>query len=106
MPGFGSDYVSNGALTCLSNIIKENKDKTWTIVSANDETQMGLDHGWHYETITFLRNMEYMNKDTKLIIPTKNVYFFIEKIMRYFTQAVVSPFRKRQPASHYQIQVE
>ncbi len=26
---------------------------------------MGLDHGWHYETITFLRNMEYMNKDTK-----------------------------------------
>lgn len=80
MPGFGSDYVSNGALTCLSNIIKENKDKTWTIVSANDETQMGLDHGWHYETITFLRNMEYMNKDTKLIIPTKNVYFFIEKI--------------------------
>lgn len=79
MPGFGSDYVSNGALTCLSNIIKENKDKTWTIVSANDETQMGLDHGWHYETITFLRNMEYMNKDTKLIIPTKNVYFFIEK---------------------------
>ena len=80
MPGFGSDYVSNGALTCLSNIIKENEDKTWTIVSANDETQMGLDHGWHYETITFLRNMEYMNKDTKLIIPTKNVYFFIEKI--------------------------
>ena len=63
--GFGSDYVSNGALTCLSNIIKENEDKTWTIVSANDETQMGLDHGWHYETITFLRNMEYMNKDTK-----------------------------------------
>ena len=80
MSGFDSDYVSNGALTCLSNIIKENKDKTWTIVSANDETQMGLDHGWHYETITFLRNMEYMNKDTKLIIPTKNVYFFIEKI--------------------------
>ena len=80
MPGVGSDYVSNGALTCLSNIIKENEDKTWTIVSANDETQMGLDHGWHYETISFLRNMEYMNKDTKLIIPTKNVYFFIEKI--------------------------
>ena len=26
--GFGSDYVSNGALTCLSNIIKENEDKT------------------------------------------------------------------------------
>ena len=71
-PDFISDYVSNGAITCLTNIIKENKDETWTIVSANDETQMGLDHGWHYETITF--------KDTKLIIPTEKVYFFIEKI--------------------------
>ena len=37
---FSSGYVSNGALTCLANIIKENEDKTWTIVSANDETQM------------------------------------------------------------------
>ena len=68
---FDSGFVSNGALTCLTNIIHENEDKTWTIVSANDETQMGLDHGWHYETISFLRKMENMDKDTKLIIPTK-----------------------------------
>ena len=79
-PDFISDYVSNGAITCLTNIIKENKNETWTIVSANDETQMGLDHGWHYETITFLRKQEHINKDTKLIIPTEKVYFFIEKI--------------------------
>ena len=79
-PDFISDYVSNGAFTCLTNIIKENKDETWTIVSANDETQMGLDHGWHYETITFLRKQEHINKDMKLIIPTEKVYFFIEKI--------------------------
>ena len=79
-PDFLSGYVSNGALTCLTNIIRENEDKTWTIVSANDETQMGLDHGWHYEIITFLRKLEKMDKDTKVIIPTKNVYFFIEKI--------------------------
>ena len=84
-PDFISDYVSNGAYTCLTNIIKENKDETWTIVSANDETQMGLDHGWHYETITFLRKQEHINKDTKLIIPTEKVYFFIEKIpLNYF----------------------
>ena len=77
---FSSGYVTNGAITSLTNIIKENEDETWTIVSANDETQMGLDHGWHYETITFLRKLEYMKKDTKIIIPTENVYFFIEKI--------------------------
>lgn len=79
-PAFVSDYVTNGAITCLSNIIHENKDETWTIVSANDETQMGLDHGWHYETITFLRKQEKMKVDTEIIIPTETVYFFIEKI--------------------------
>lgn len=82
---FYSSFVSNGAVTCLSNIIKENKDKTWTIVSANDETQMGLDHGWHYETITFLRKLEKIKEDTKIIIPTENVYFFIEKIPLDYT---------------------
>ena len=77
---FSSGFVMNGVITCLSNIIHENEDKTWTIVSANDETQMGVDHGWHYETITFLRGMETLEKNTKVIIPTKTVYFFIEKI--------------------------
>ena len=82
---FDSGFVSNGALPCITNIIHENEDKTWTIVSANDETQIGLDRGWHYETISFLRKMENMDKDTKLIIPTKNVYFFIEKIPLDYT---------------------
>ena len=77
---FSSGFVMNGVITCLSNIIHENEDKTWTIVSANDEMQMGLDHGWHYETTTFLRGMETLEKNTKVIIPTKTVYFFIEKI--------------------------
>lgn len=79
-PEFSSGYVTNGAITCLTNIIKENEDETWTIVSANDETQMGLDHGWHYETITFLRQLEKIDENTKILIPTKNIYFFIEKI--------------------------
>lgn len=79
-PEFSSGYVTNGAITCLTNIIRENEDETWTIVSANDETQMGLDHGWHYETITFLRQLEKIDGDTKILIPTKNIYFFIEKI--------------------------
>ena len=77
---FDSAYISNGAMTCLTNIIKENEDRTWTIVSSNDEMQMGLYHGWHYETISFLRELENMNEDTKMFIPTENVYFFIEKI--------------------------
>ena len=77
---FTSNFVTNEAITCLDNIIYDNEDSTWTIVSSNDETQMGLDHGWHYEVISFLREMEYLRQDTEITIPTKNVYFFIEKI--------------------------
>ena len=79
-PEFSSGYVTNGAITCLTNIIRENEDETWTIVSTNDETQMALDHGWHYETITFLRQLEKIDENTKILIPTKNIYFFVEKI--------------------------
>lgn len=78
--GFASDYVTNGAIISLTNIIHENQDHTWTIVSANDETQMGLDHGYHTETISFLRQMEYLTTDSNMTIPTQTVYFFIEKI--------------------------
>lgn len=77
---FSSGFVTNEAIICLDNIIYENPDWTWTIVSANDEFQMGLDHGWHYEISSFLKGMEYLTSDSKLEIPTKMVYFYIEKI--------------------------
>lgn len=70
----------NEAVLCLTNIIKEEKDFTWTIVSANDELRMGWDYGYHYETITFLQEMEMAATDTLIRIPTPVVYFFIEKI--------------------------
>ena len=79
-PEYKSNYMTNGAYTSITNIIKENKDYTWTIVSSNDELQMGYDHGRHYETITFLKNMKKINKNTKINIPTENVYIFIEKV--------------------------
>lgn len=77
---FSSDYVKNEAIICLDNIIYENEDEKWTIVSANDELQMGLDHGWHYEIHSFLHGMEYLTSNTKIEIPTEKVYIFIEKI--------------------------
>lgn len=77
---FSSGFVTSEAIVCLDNIIFENEDFTWTIVSANDELQMGLDHGWHYEINSFLRGMEQMTVHTKVQIPTQMVYFFIEKV--------------------------
>ena len=70
----------NGAMTCLTNILRENKDFTWTICSANDELRMTEFYGYHYEIITLLREMKNLENNTEIIIPTQNVYFFIEKI--------------------------
>lgn len=73
-------FQTNGAITCLTNIISANKDGTWTIVSANDETRMGEDHGYHYELISFLQEMEYAGGISAVTIPTQKVYFFVEKV--------------------------
>ena len=70
----------NESVICLTNIIRGEEDFTWTIVSANDETRMGWDNGYHYEMITFLQEMENAPTDTLIRIPTQVVYFFIEKI--------------------------
>lgn len=70
---------TNGAITCVTNIIRENEDFTWTIVSPNDELRMTEMFGYHYETITMLEEMQDMSEDPHITIPTDTVYFFIEK---------------------------
>lgn len=72
-------FQSNEAVTCLSNIIHEEEDFSWTIVSAYDEMRMGEDHGYHEELISFLQDMEYTGGISMITIPSKTVYFFIEK---------------------------
>ena len=79
-PHFTNSLESRGAICTLTNIVKTNKDKTWTIVSANDEMRMAEDYGYHYESITFLRQMESIGSYGSIIIPTHYVYFFIEKV--------------------------
>lgn len=70
-------FETNGAITCLTNIMHSQKDNTWTIVSANDELRMIDGHGFHFEPITFLQ----MLRDGKDIrIDTPDVYFYVEKI--------------------------
>ncbi len=75
-----STLETNGAIICLTNILKEDEDFKWTIVSANDERNMALDHGWHYEMATFMYEMENYGTASRITIPTEHVYFFIEKI--------------------------
>lgn len=69
----------NEAIICLTNIIRENKRFNWTILSANDERQMIVDIGRHYEMITFLRQLMNLEKNPEITFPTEYVYIFIEK---------------------------
>ena len=76
---------TNGAITCLRQILSERRNTTFTVVSANDELQMLAGRGQHYETITFLRYLKYAAQGQRIIIPTKYVYFYIEKIPLDYT---------------------
>ena len=72
----------NEAITCMENILEMEEDYSWTIVSTSDEVQMGEGHGYHYETISFLKDMEGITdwSQMHIRIPTPVVYIFIEKI--------------------------
>jgi hypothetical protein len=69
---------TNEAMVCLTNILREQSDWTFTICSANDELRMVEDYGYHYEPITLLRQLE--DPEEPVTIPTEYVYFFVEKV--------------------------
>ena len=80
-PFGGGNLEMNEAILCTTNILRDNQGENdkWTIVSANDELRMTEAYGRHTETITFLEDMEYWNKNKEVTIPTDRVYFYIEK---------------------------
>lgn len=78
---------TNDAITCLTNILWENPRFHFTICSANDELRMVEEDGYHYELITFLREMEGEGQEDYLKIPTPKVYFFVEKIPGDYTES-------------------
>lgn len=77
----GGRLEMNEAILCTTNILKDNEGQnfSWTIVSANDELRMIEEYGRHTETIEFLEDMEHYNYTKEVTIPTKKVYFYIEK---------------------------
>ena len=80
-PFGGGQLEMNEAILCTTNILKDNEgeNNTWTIVSANDEYRMVEKYGRHTETIEFLEDMEYWNRNKEVTIHTEKVYFYIEK---------------------------
>lgn len=70
---------ASGEMYCNYSIMKEYPDKKWTVVTSTNSLQLILNKGWHYEVCTFLKKMHNMNNDTTVTIPTKYVFFYIEK---------------------------
>ena len=90
-----SSFEYPGAITCLTNIIEDSKPHTYTIISANDETQMVDGVGFHYEIYSLLKHLAlYQGSDYEagavddlttvdkghLFIPTEDIYVFVEVI--------------------------
>ena len=72
-------FESNDAILCLTRIIRDCKDNTWTICAAIDEGRMVYEHGYFYELIDLLRGMEFVGSSGWVRIPTETVFFFVEK---------------------------
>lgn len=69
----------NGAIICLTHILRTEVRNNWTVVSAGDETAMIHNEGGHYESLDFLEAMENYSLESELYIQTRDIYIFIEK---------------------------
>lgn len=52
---------------------------TWTVVSPVEELSLVRNRGYHYELWEFISDMEVYNEEMYLEIPTKYVFFVLEK---------------------------
>ena len=68
-----------GEMRCNYEIMKKYPEKDWTIVTTTDTLQVIYFKGWHYELNTFLGKMAPIKRETVETIPTKYVFFYIEK---------------------------
>lgn len=70
----------NGAITCVTSILKNEKPETYTIISAADELRMVEEYGFFMETIELLRRNMSDRINEYMVIPTPKVFVFVEKI--------------------------
>ena len=68
-----------GEMKCNYKIMDTCPEKRWTVVTTTSSMQTLREKGWHMEVCTFLEKMENYTKYTTVTIPTKYVFFYIEK---------------------------
>lgn len=70
--------TSTAAEACVK-IVKEYENNTWTVVSPVEELYFVKGQGYHYELWEFITAMERYETGSYLEIPTKYVFFLLEK---------------------------
>lgn len=66
-------------MQCNYTIMENYPKKKWTIVTTTNSAEIIKKTGWHMELCTFLKKMNNYTPDSKVTIPTKYVFFFVEK---------------------------
>lgn len=69
----------NDAVLCLTNIIREEQDDTWTIVSANDELHMGEDMASTMKPIHFCASWSRREGRASCIFRHRRYIFLLKK---------------------------
>ena len=79
-PSYSLQPQYDGAVTAYQRIHAEFENKKWTIVSSVDELSFIWGKGWHTELTDFVYELsQYKIGADPLIIPSDDVFFFIEK---------------------------
>lgn len=73
-------FQTTGAMASTCDIIRDYEKYSWTIVSPVNETSLVYNSGYHYEMIDFIKCLEHYREGMELYIPTKYVFFYVEKM--------------------------
>lgn len=68
-----------GEMKCNYQVMDNYPDNSWTIVTTTNSYAQTRQHGYHYEVGTFLEKMENYSEYKSVTIPSKYVFFYIEK---------------------------
>lgn len=68
-----------GEVQCNYQIMEDYPAFEYTIVTTTNSLEMIKSKARHYEISTFLKKMDHFSENTKVTIPTKYVFFYIEK---------------------------
>lgn len=92
--------TSTAAEACVR-LTEEYKKNTWTVVSPVEELSLIRGRGYHYELWEFIEKMERYEEDRYLEIPTKYVFFILEKIpVTYNTTRILGQVYEDAPVSN------